>query len=370
MIKPMGLVKNCARARTQSSGAGQPARASAAPARTTSTRASGQRPAHAMTLQERAHHGAAEDAGHGGDPAARPGWAAPDGDQVGGQRPEARGQDGRVRLAERHAADHGVLGPHGEGQEADHDVAPVGRLHGAGQRHHQRHRHRHEFEHESEVQVGRPAPPAGRGRADHRPDHEAHQGDDEALRVGAPPPSAVPVRENARSRTLPVMLAVKVRPRSRKLVASRTPVDGVRRHSAPTSHPSIRVPGRPAMPSTYRRPARWRCSTGAGRAPCGPPPGVGCTGAVTDLVTTALSGVWPFAVTNVDDLVVLAALFVTVGRGRPSVRQIVIGQYLGIGVLVAISVLVAVGLAGVPERWIGMLGLVPLALGLRGLVLA
>jgi len=90
---------------------------------------------------------------------------------------------------------------------------------------------------------------------------------------------------------------------------------------------------------------------------------------VTHLVTTALSGVWPFAVTNVDDLVVLAALFVTVGRGGPSVRQIVIGQYLGIGVLVAISVLVAVGLAGVPERWIGLLGLVPLTLGLRGLVL-
>jgi cadmium resistance transport/sequestration family protein len=91
---------------------------------------------------------------------------------------------------------------------------------------------------------------------------------------------------------------------------------------------------------------------------------------VSHLVTTALSGVWPFVATNVDDLVVLAVLFSSVGRGGPSVRQIVVGQYLGIGALVVVSILVAVGLTAVPDRWIGLLGLVPISLGVRGLMRA
>ena len=91
---------------------------------------------------------------------------------------------------------------------------------------------------------------------------------------------------------------------------------------------------------------------------------------MTHAVTTALSGVWPFAVTNVDDFVVLTALFVTVGRGGPTNRQIVVGQYLGIGALVVVSLVVSIGLTSVPDRWIGLLGVVPVALGVRGLVRA
>jgi cadmium resistance protein CadD (predicted permease) len=91
---------------------------------------------------------------------------------------------------------------------------------------------------------------------------------------------------------------------------------------------------------------------------------------MTHVVVTALSGVWPFAVTNVDDFVVLTALFVTVGRGGPSNRQIVVGQYLGIGALVAVSLVVSIGLASIPDRWIGLLGVIPIVLGVRGLVRA
>ena len=72
-----------------------------------------------------------------------------------------------------------------------------------------------------------------------------------------------------------------------------------------------------------------------------------------------------FIATNIDDLVVLTALF---GSPRPAPPQIVAGQYLGMGVLVAISVVAAAGLASVPERWIGLLGIVPLGLGIRGLL--
>lgn len=83
---------------------------------------------------------------------------------------------------------------------------------------------------------------------------------------------------------------------------------------------------------------------------------------------TVLSGVWPFVVTNVDDFVLLTVLFATVGRGGPTGRQIVTGQYLGIGILVVVSSLVALGLSPVPVRWTGLLGLVPIGLGVRGLL--
>jgi len=91
---------------------------------------------------------------------------------------------------------------------------------------------------------------------------------------------------------------------------------------------------------------------------------------VSLLLPTALTAVGAFAVTNVDDLVVLTALFATRGRGGPMRRDIVVGQYVGIGVLLMVSVVAAVALLAVPERWIGLLGLVPIGLGIRGLLAA
>lgn len=91
---------------------------------------------------------------------------------------------------------------------------------------------------------------------------------------------------------------------------------------------------------------------------------------MTHVLATALSGVWPFVVTNVDDFVLLTTLFVTVGRGGPTNRQIVTGQYLGMALLVGVSLVVAAGLAAVPSRWIGLFGLVPIALGVRAILLA
>ncbi|MFF0518983.1 cadmium resistance transporter [Actinomadura nitritigenes] len=75
-----------------------------------------------------------------------------------------------------------------------------------------------------------------------------------------------------------------------------------------------------------------------------------------------------FAGTNVDDIIVLTVLFLS-GRtgGAPRARQIWAGQYAGVGVLVLVSVVAALGLTVVPDAWIGLLGLVPFALGVRGL---
>ena len=88
-----------------------------------------------------------------------------------------------------------------------------------------------------------------------------------------------------------------------------------------------------------------------------------------DLPGTVVTAAGVFAGTNVDDLIVLTVLFLAArASGRPRPWQIWAGQYAGIAVLVAVSVLAAVGLALVPDRWVPLLGLVPVALGVRGLI--
>lgn len=84
------------------------------------------------------------------------------------------------------------------------------------------------------------------------------------------------------------------------------------------------------------------------------------------LSTVAAAGAL-FAATNIDDIVVLTVLFVASTRGRPRPWQIVAGQYLGFSTLLAVSFVAALGLGVVPEEWVGLLGLIPLALGLVGL---
>jgi len=72
-----------------------------------------------------------------------------------------------------------------------------------------------------------------------------------------------------------------------------------------------------------------------------------------------------FASTNVDDLFLLLALF---GDARLRTRQIVLGQSLGIGALIITSLMVAWGAIVLPRPWISWLGLLPLLLGLKGLL--
>jgi cadmium resistance protein CadD (predicted permease) len=82
-------------------------------------------------------------------------------------------------------------------------------------------------------------------------------------------------------------------------------------------------------------------------------------------VTEAGPAVGLFAITNIDDLVILVLFF---GRaaGRPgAAARVVAGQYLGFAGTVAVSVLGALGAAQLPESVLPYLGLVPIALGLR-----
>ncbi|MGI5214750.1 cadmium resistance transporter [Plantactinospora sp. CA-290183] len=90
---------------------------------------------------------------------------------------------------------------------------------------------------------------------------------------------------------------------------------------------------------------------------------------MADPLGTVTSAAVVFAATDIDDIVVLTVLFVTARTaGRPRPWQIVAGQYAGIGVLVAASAVVAAGLLIVPDPWTGLLGLLPVALGVRALL--
>ncbi|WP_435190764.1 cadmium resistance transporter [Nonomuraea sp. bgisy094] len=86
---------------------------------------------------------------------------------------------------------------------------------------------------------------------------------------------------------------------------------------------------------------------------------------------TVATAVGMFAGTNLDDIIVLTVLFLSSrAGGAPRAWQIWGGQYAGIAVLVAVSVVAALGLTIVPDDWVGLLGLIPFALGVRGLVSA
>jgi cadmium resistance protein CadD (predicted permease) len=76
-------------------------------------------------------------------------------------------------------------------------------------------------------------------------------------------------------------------------------------------------------------------------------------------------GVATFAATNIDDSLLLLLFF---GDRRYRIRHVFAGQALGIGLLVLISLAGALLALAVPQKWIGLLGLLPIALGARELV--
>lgn len=69
-----------------------------------------------------------------------------------------------------------------------------------------------------------------------------------------------------------------------------------------------------------------------------------------------------FISTNIDDIFLLAAFF---ADKKLSVKSVVLGQFLGISALVAVSTLVAWMSLALPDGWISLLGLLPLYLGLK-----
>lgn len=87
---------------------------------------------------------------------------------------------------------------------------------------------------------------------------------------------------------------------------------------------------------------------------------------MTDLFEIVAIAVGAFAATNIDDFVLLTILFIDSQTGGLRRGYIVAGQYLGFAVLLATSGAVAAGLVVVPTGWLGLLGLLPLSVSVRG----
>ena len=85
------------------------------------------------------------------------------------------------------------------------------------------------------------------------------------------------------------------------------------------------------------------------------------------IFSAVITGIVTFAATNVDDLFILMLFF-----SQPDAafrrRHIVAGQYLGFAALVAISLLGFFGSFILPRAWIGLLGLFPIAMGVKKLL--
>jgi cadmium resistance protein CadD (predicted permease) len=90
---------------------------------------------------------------------------------------------------------------------------------------------------------------------------------------------------------------------------------------------------------------------------------------ITDILTslnlsTPIIAIAAFASTNVDDLFLLGSLFVDAEFRTIS---IVVGQFFGMALIVAISILAALFTIQIPGEWICVLGLAPLSLGIHRL---
>ena len=82
------------------------------------------------------------------------------------------------------------------------------------------------------------------------------------------------------------------------------------------------------------------------------------------MISVIISAVISFISTNIDDILVLMILF-SKADSKEKRKHIFIGQYIGIGILVLISVLGALGLSIVPEKYVGFLGIVPIFIGIN-----
>lgn len=98
------------------------------------------------------------------------------------------------------------------------------------------------------------------------------------------------------------------------------------------------------------------------------------------MVTTIISSFIAFTSTNIDDIFILLVLFSQVKTGvckeedrtfqrKTKIKElyIVIGQYLGFSVIIFLSIIGSLSSFFIPISWIGLLGFVPIYMGIKGL---
>ncbi|MBD2489183.1 cadmium resistance transporter [Aulosira sp. FACHB-615] len=86
-----------------------------------------------------------------------------------------------------------------------------------------------------------------------------------------------------------------------------------------------------------------------------------------DLISAISTGVVAFSATNIDDIVILLLFFSQINTDfRP--QHIFVGQYLGFTVLVILSLSGLFGGFVLGANWLGLLGLIPIAIGISNLI--
>jgi cadmium resistance transport/sequestration family protein len=88
---------------------------------------------------------------------------------------------------------------------------------------------------------------------------------------------------------------------------------------------------------------------------------------MSGLVTAIPTGVTAFCATNLDDILILLLFFSQVNSSLRR-RHIVAGQYLGFTILVLASLPGFFGSLILPRPWIGLLGIVPIVIGISRLL--
>jgi cadmium resistance protein CadD (predicted permease) len=81
---------------------------------------------------------------------------------------------------------------------------------------------------------------------------------------------------------------------------------------------------------------------------------------MSPFLSELLTAIVAFASTNVDDLLLLSSLFMD---SELRTGSVVSGQFVGMSLLVLISILAAHLMVSIPTGWIGLLGFIPLCLG-------
>lgn len=76
-------------------------------------------------------------------------------------------------------------------------------------------------------------------------------------------------------------------------------------------------------------------------------------------------GVTAFAATNLDDILLLVLFF---GDNYYRARDVFLGQAMGIGLLVLISLILSIAASALPRPWVGLFGLFPVLIGARELI--
>lgn len=84
-----------------------------------------------------------------------------------------------------------------------------------------------------------------------------------------------------------------------------------------------------------------------------------------NIFTYVIIAITTFAITNIDDIVVLTFLFLNPAFKK---RNIILGQYAGILALILISLIGLILGTLLEPRWIGLFGFLPIFIGVRYLV--